>query len=138
MTDQASVNIPKDLLEPIIRQHIAAGVVAAIGDPAALIRAVVDRACKEKVNSEGKRGQYDSDNKYDFVEQIAGNAIREATRKAVMTYVEEQRPAIETAVVAHLKRSTTKFAKTLVDGLVESTKQRWNINCEFVAVDVSR
>jgi hypothetical protein len=130
--EQASVNIPKDLLEPIIRQHIAAGVVAAIGDPATLIRAVVERACKEKVNSEGKKSQFEYDNKYDFVEAIAGQAIRAATKKAVLAYVEEQRPAIEAAVVAHLKRSTSKFAKALVDGMIASTHQRCDVTVEFV------
>lgn len=133
MSEQASVNIPKDLLEPIIRQHIAAGVVAAIGDPAALIRTVVERACKEKVCRDGTRSQYSSDNQYDFVEFTAGQAIREATKKAVMAYIEEQRPAIEAAVAAYLRKSTTKFAKAIADGFVASTSQRCEVKVEFVA-----
>lgn len=133
MTEQASVNIPKDLLEPIIRQHVAAGVVAAIGDPAELIRQIVDRSLKVKVDSEGKVNDYSHYNTHDFIDAIAGKTIREATKAAVIEYVNEQRPAIQAAVKAHLTRKTSAVAKALVDGLIESTSQRWDMKCEFVA-----
>ena len=133
MAEQASVNIPKDLLEPIIRQHIAAGVVAAIGDPAELIRQVVEKSLKVKVDSDGKVNDYSHYNQHDFIDSIASKAIREATKAAVIEYVKEQQPAIQAAVKAHLSKRTSAVAKALVDGLIASTEQRWDLKCEFIA-----
>lgn len=133
MAEQASVNIPKDLLEPIIRQHIAAGVVSAIGDPSRLIAAVVERAIKTKVDNEGKVSDSSYCNNYDLIEVVSRNAIVKAARKAIENYIAEQEPLIVAAVEKELKRSTGKFAKALVDGFVSSTKQRWDLKCEFIA-----
>ena len=134
MNEQASVNIPKDILEPIIRQHIAAGVIAAIGDPAELIRSVVDRAIKTKVDRAGKVSDNNYNNNNDLIETVSRNVVIEATRKAIERYVAEQQPAIEAAVEKELKRHTGQFAKALVTGLVQSTKQIWKVECNFVPV----
>lgn len=131
--EQASVNIPKDLLEPIIRQHIAAGVVAAIGDPATLIRQLVEKAASEKVDMNGEVSRYSSDNKYSFIEAVATRTLHESIKAAIVEYVKEQRPAIQAAVKSHLAKRTSAVAKALVDGLIASTEQRWDLKCEFIA-----
>jgi hypothetical protein len=131
MSEQASVNIPKDLLEPIIRQHIQAGVVAAVGDPAKLIETVIERMLKQKVNREGKVESNECYNRYDLIELVAQDAIHKAAKAAVEAYVNDQRPAIEAAVRKAIERKTGAFAKALVDGLVSACKQSWKLNCEF-------
>lgn len=131
--EQASVNIPKDLLEPIIREHIAAGVVAAIGDPATLIRQLVEKAASAKVDMNGEVSRYCSDNKYSFIEAVATRTLHESIKAAIVEYVKEQRPAIQAAVKSHLAKRTSAVAKALVDGLIASTEQRWDLKCEFIA-----
>jgi len=133
MNEQASVNIPKDLLEPIIREHIAAGVIAAIGDPAALIRQMVEKASNAKVDLSGEVSRYSSDNKYSFIEAVATKSLHESIKAAIIEYVKEQKPAIQAAVKAHLAKRTSAVAKALVDGLIASTEQRWDMKCEFIA-----
>ena len=134
MNEQASVNVPKDILEPILRQHIAAGVIAAIGDPVELIRSVVERAIKTKVDRDGRVSDQSYCNRNDLIETVSKNAIVDATRNAIEKYVAEQQPEIEAAVEKELKRHTGQFAKALVTGLVQSTKQIWKVECNFVPV----
>ncbi len=129
--ENASVNIPKDLLEPIIRQHIQAGIVAAVGDPAKLIEQVIDRMLRQKVNSEGKIDSHSYSNTHDLIEVVSRNAINKAARAAVEAYVEEQRPAIEAAVRKAIERKTGALAKALVDGFADAAKQRWKLECKF-------
>lgn len=136
--EQASVNIPKDLLEPIIRQHIAAGVVAAIGDPARLIQGVVERAVKTKVDNEGKVSDSSYCNSHDLIEVVCRNTIIRATKAAIENFIAKQEPLIVAAVEKELRKSTSKFAKALVDGFVTSAKQRWNVDCKFEFVDRDR
>lgn len=135
MTEQASVNIPKDILEPIIRAHIQTGVVAAIGDPATLIEEVVRRALTKKVDRNGTVSNYSTDNKYDLIEIVAQQTIEAEVKKAVIAWIEDQKPAIQKAVADSLKKKTGVFAKALVDGFVQCTKQDWRISCNFNVSD---
>ena len=131
MAEQASVNIPKDLLEPIIREHIHAGIVAALGDPAALISQVVEQTLSRKVNHAGDVSQYSHDNKYSLIEAVARNAIHAACKRAVESFIEERRPDIEKAVKAAISKRTGAFSKALVDGLVEASRQSWSFQCNI-------
>ena len=127
----ATVNIPKDILEPIVRAQVAAGIAAAIGDPAKIIEGVVEHALAQKVDSDGRISKYSSDNKYNIVEIMAKKAIHETVQEAVEDWISEQRPAILEQVKKSLSRKQTAFAKALVDGMVSAAKQNWNLKCEI-------
>lgn len=127
----ATVNIPKDVLEPILRQQVAAEVTAALGNPADLIAKVVEFALSQKVNADGKRSSYEHDNRHSFIEVAAKNAIHKAVHEILAQWIEEQRPAIAKHVEAALGRRKSAFAKALVEGLANSVKSSWTFNCEI-------
>ena len=129
MADDATFKIPKEVIEPIVREQITAGVVAALGNPSELIATVIDRAMKQKVNDSGRVDKSDYYNRHNLVEVLATKAIHEATKAAIVAWVEKSKPAIQEQVEKALTRRKTAFAKALVDGLVSSTRQSWSFTC---------
>ena len=131
MAEQATVNIPRDVLEPIVRAQVTAGVLRAFGDPAELIEQVVARSLTQKVDSDGKVNTYDSYNKYDVAEVLAKQAIHKMTKEMLAEFVEQQRPKIEAAVKSALAKKSGAFAKALVDGLQRSVSAEWSFKCDM-------
>ena len=128
----ATVNIPSDVLEPIVMAQVSAGIVAALGQPEQLIAKVVERALALKVDSDGTRSDYSNYNTHNLIEVLAGKAIREVTEQAIRQWVQERKPEIEAQVRKGLARSESRFAKALVDGLVENAKSKWDFKCDVI------
>lgn len=125
----ATVNIPKDVLEPIVRQQVAAGIVSALGNPAKLIEGLVQLTFNQKVDSNGVVSRSDYENRYALVEVLARNAIREVVKQALAEWINEKTPEIRAEVEKALGRRKSAFAKALVDGLHESLRSSWSFKC---------
>lgn len=120
------------LVEPIIRDQIAAAVVSQLGDTTELVKRMVHLSLTAKVNSEGKIDQYSSYNKYDFIEVLAGKAIREAATQAIQKIVAEQQPAIQAAIEAELRRSPKRTASAVLSAFLDGVKSNYRITANFV------
>lgn len=131
MADTATVNIPKDVLEPVVRAQVAAGITEALGNPAVLIEKVVQHALGQKVDSRGNISKSNYDNRFDLVELMATKGIHDVVRQTLESWVDEQRPIIEDKVRKALSRKESTFAKALVDGLVKATKSTWAFKCNI-------
>jgi hypothetical protein len=123
--------VDENLVAPIIRDQIAAAVVTQLGNTDELIRRMVHLALTVKTQSDGTISKYSSDNRYDFVEAISAKAIREAAQSAVQKIVEDQKPAIQAAIEAELKRAPKKTAAAIIDGFVEGAKHPYKLTCNF-------
>lgn len=120
---QATVNIPRDVLEPIVRQQVAAGIIAAMGDPTEIVTELVSQSFNRKVDSVGKVSQYSCDNKYSMIEVVCRKAIDKVVQECIQEFVEVQRKAIKENVEKALARRNSAVARALVDGLVEYAKK---------------
>ena len=127
----ATVNIPKDVLEPIVRAQLAAGIVEALGRPEDLIEKVVGQALGQKVNSQGRVSTSTYDNRFDLIELLASKGIHEVVRESLAQWVKDRRPQIEAQVKKALARRESAFAKAMVDGLVTATKTSWSFKCNI-------
>jgi len=123
--------VDEKLVAPIIRDQIAAAVVAQLGNTDDLVKRMVHLALTHKVNADGVVGQYSSENRFDFVEAISAKAIRAAAVAAVTKIVEEQKPAIQAAIEAELKKSPKKTAAAVIDAFVEGAKNPYRLTCNF-------
>jgi len=86
---------------------------------------------KQKVCNNGSVSNTSYENHHDLIELIATKGIHAVVRESLTKWVEEQRPAIEQQVKKALARKESKFAKALVDGLVEATKSTWKFKCDI-------
>lgn len=127
----ATVNIPNDVIEPIVRQQVIAGIIAQIGDPEKLIAGVVDRALKQKVGRDGNVSSSSYQNEHDLIETVSKNAIHSVTRQCIEEWVEEMKPKIQEQVKKALARKQSAFAKAMVDGMQEAMSQDWSFKCNI-------
>lgn len=123
--------VDEKMVEPIIRDQIAAAVVSQLGNTDELVAKMVRLALSVKVNSDGVPDKYSSYNKHDFVEAIAGKAIREAATQAIRQIVEDQKPQIQAAIEGELRRAPKKTAKAILAAFVEGVQRDYSIKADF-------
>jgi len=121
MAENATVNIPKDVIDPIVRQQLSAAIAAAMGDPVKIINAIVTRALDIKVDKSGKVSSYSYDNTQPFLEALSHKLIRDEAEKLIREYVQDHRELIKKQIVALLsKRRNGTFAEALLVGAEKS------------------
>ncbi len=135
MAEQATVNIPKDILEPIVRAQVTAGIIKAFGDPAELIASVVERALSQKVAEDGKVSNYQSENKFTVIEALSRKMINEIAKQMLQDYMQTQRPKIEKALKATLARQHGKFATAMIEGLTKAIDNKYRFECSLSIKD---
>ena len=133
MTDNMQFPIPNSVLEPYIKQAVSAAITASLGDGAKLVELAVQQALQTKVDSNGGVSRYISDNRYQLVEAVAANKIRDIARETINEMAEQMRPAIKDAVEKQIKNKQTAIAKCLVDGLIGSLVSKWSVSVNIAA-----
>ena len=133
-TDLASFQVNPDLVREIATKTIEAHVARAIGSPEELIKATVSRALSIKVDKDGKVSQYSSENKFDYLEVLSGNLLREKATESLREFLSEKSDEIKAAVISEMKKPSNarKIAQAVVDMTAESLKANWRFNCEIV------
>lgn len=123
--------VDKALVEPIIREQIAAAVVAQLGDTTELVRKMVMVSLSKKVDEEGNVNSSSYYNKHDLIESLAGKAIREAAAAAVRKVIADQQPAIEKAVADHLRKSPKETAAAIVAAFAKGVGSDYRLTAKF-------
>ena len=123
--------VDEKLVQPIVRDQIATAVASALGNQDDIIKKMVEMALRQKVNSEGKIENYDNYNKYDFVEVVAANAIREAAKEALKKAVEAKKPEIQAAVERELSKKPAQMACAIMKAFIDGVSSGYTINAEF-------
>lgn len=135
--NEVSVNIGKDLVQPIVEAKIQAAIVESLSGFEGLVDRAVARMMTQKVGHDGKVSQYSSDNKYPFIEIVCQQRIQEAVRAALEVWLEKKEPQILAAVEKEMNRRTGSLAKEFVAGLQDSIKSTWStkVNVSFARSD---
>lgn len=123
--------IPQAVLEPYIKQAVSTAITAALGDGTELVAKAVHAALGQKVNDRGHVSQYNSDNKHNFVDVVAADAMREIARQTIHEMAEEMRPDIRKQIELQLRKSHGKLANALVDGMIKSLATTWCVQVDF-------
>ncbi len=129
MSDNAQLPIPREMLEPYLKQAVAASIMQLMGDNGmGFVAAAVQNALMQKVEpGSGRPNNSDYYNTTPFVEWLAADTIRKVALETINQMAENIRPAIEDAVKKNLQKSTNVLAKTLVDGMVKSLSSTWAV-----------
>lgn len=125
------LEIEEKMIKPVIEAHIATAIIDQLGDPEEVIQTMVRLALNRKVDSEGKISNYSSDNRHTFIEIVAGKAIREAAKDAIMALVAEQKPLITRAVEDELRNSPEKTAAAIVSAFALNTQSNYHFKANF-------
>lgn len=127
MADNAQLPIPKEILEPYLKQAVSASIMQLMGDNGmTFVAAAVQNSLQQKVDSNGRASNYSSDAPY--VEWLAKNTIQKIALETINGMAEQLRPSIEDAVKKSLQKNNSALAKALVDGMVKSLSSQWSVS----------
>jgi hypothetical protein len=119
MTTPASptFQIPRDVIEPIIKAHVASAVIEALGGGTKLVEDAIMRILSEKVDSEGRPTNSDY-NSTTWVLHAMRKALREEILATVSAELPKHREAIRGLIQRELRKSNSPLLKQFVDGMV--------------------
>ena len=126
--------VDEKIVEPIIKAHIEAAILSAVGDPSVLIQRAVAQVMAQKVNSSGVRSNSDYENKHDFIEVMCGTVIRAAAKSALEKIVANSAPQIEAEIARQLSAAPKKTAAAIMNGFMGLAGQpnNYRLKAEFV------
>lgn len=124
----ATIQIPGVNFEDLAREVIAVKITEAlsVGSTEAVQKLVL-AALTRQVNPENGNEPHSYDSKVAWVEYVAGDLIRRATKDVLAERVEEMKPAIQKMVEAELKRNTKSIASALVDAYAAEAKHGYRL-----------
>jgi hypothetical protein len=133
MEKMMSLEINESMVKPIIEKQIQAAIFANIGNPEELIGKAVTLAMKQKVSSNGNISQYSSDNKYDYLEILTGNAIRESAKEALQEWLKDNKQLVKAMVIQEMSKPERQgsLVKAFADAVEKSLSCSWMFNCNI-------
>lgn len=118
MGELASINLSKEIIEPIVREQLQASIVAALGKSEQLIAGVVQTILNTQVDREGKRGSGYGYN-HTLIQWMAEDAIKEAAKEAIKEWFAANRETLKKDIKRALTDNRAMMAEQYVMGLCE-------------------
>jgi hypothetical protein len=116
--EQTTLNVPKDVIEPIINAHVSAAVAAALSDKDHLLRAAVAQVLNTPVDLQGNTSRCGYSSDLPYLQWIMQTAVRNAVKAAVVEEVGKHQEALKAAIAEQLKKTNSPLAKQLIEGMV--------------------
>ena len=132
-----SMNVDANVVQKIVENKISAEVTKSLGGIDAIVERMVSIALNQKCNSDGRIGDYNSDNKYTFMEAMTGKLVKECAEKALREWLEENREKVIAAIKKELSKPANQ--KEMVNAYLAavngSFQSSWNFQCKVGLVE---
>lgn len=120
MAEPATLNLPKDLIEPIIHAHIQAALAEALGSKSDLLGKMAWQILNQTVNNSGNPVNASSYEKAGtFIEVNLRLAMQKAFRELLEAELEKHKETLKAHLTAELKKANSPLTKALVKGMCE-------------------
>jgi hypothetical protein len=127
-----TLQIPKDIIEPIIQAEITRSIVEAMGPKQAVMQHAIASILNMSVDSDGKPSSY---NGRPWIDWIIGKEIREAATAAIVEHLAAHGEAIKKQLAAEMAKKNSPLVKQLVEGMVGAMTHpdalKWRLNVTF-------
>lgn len=133
--NKASLNIemPGVDFAGMAREAIAAKITEAMVGAEAQIATIVAAAMAQKVDGRGMVHQYPSENKTSYIEWLAADLIRAATKEVLAKRVEALRPSLEKQIERELAKNTKSIAASLTQAFIRNAQNGYGVNITMTA-----
>ncbi len=132
MASASTIQIPDDVIKPIIEAKVAAAVMAAMEGHQNLVTQIVGAALAAKVDRDGKPASYGD---LTFLAWAMQHAIKTAAMEAIREHVETRRDSIKAEIARQLGSSKSRLGKqlaeALVNGAVGAVTNSWRFTLEL-------
>lgn len=133
MADNATIQIPKDLLEPAIQAQISKALIEAMSFKTDVLGALAEKMLLQKVDSDGRPSTYS--NSQTWVQWLTESMTKEAIRQAIMAQGEEFKANVRAAVEKELKKPNSKLVKEISEGaamaVMGAANKTWSLKVEI-------
>ena len=120
--------IPKELLEPFIKDAVSASIIGALGDGTKIITQAVQETLRKKVDRNGNVSNYSSDNKYSLVDILAQKEIQKVVLSVLEEYATVLRPKIEEGIRKALNNDAESLGAALYERYMEEVYRELRIS----------
>jgi hypothetical protein len=128
-----TIDMPGVDFAGMARDAIAAKLTEAlVGADDAIIR-IVAAAMEQKVEGNGQPARYSDHRNTSYVEWIAQDLIREATKQALKDRVERLRPALEAQIERQLSKNVKSIAASLTESFIRQAIAGYGVNVKLTA-----
>lgn len=124
--ENTSLQIPRDLIDPIIEAHVSAAVLSALADKQGLMQRVVAQTLSAKVDSQGRKSDYNDAKPW--IQWLTEECIREAVKKALQEAVAKNEEMVRDAIVKELQKKNSPLVRQLVSGMTSAFTNPSNLN----------
>ena len=134
MSENATLQLPRDLIEGAINSHVQAAIAAALGDKAKILETAVAQVLTAKVDSEGKPGRgYGHD--FEFIQWAVRDCIHKAVRQCLQAEIAKHQDTIRKNIAEQLAKKNSPLLKQLVEtmttGLVSVASDKWRLSVTY-------
>jgi hypothetical protein len=133
--NKASLNIemPGVDFAGMAREAIAAKLTSAlIGADDAITRVVI-AAMEQKVEGNGQPSRYPNSQQVSYVEWLAQDLVRAATKQALADRVERLRPALEIQIEKQISKNTKSIAVSLTEAFIKQAQAGYGVIINMTA-----
>lgn len=127
-----TIQIPQDVIQPIIQANISAAITQAMGDRTGVVNKVIEQILNVRVDGDGKIDTYSSNRSMSWVDWAVGNALRTAAKEAINQAIAEQQDVIKQHIATQLQRKNSPLIKQLVEGMMtgvfDASKCNYRLN----------
>jgi len=128
-----TLQIPKDIIEPIIQAEITRSIVEAMGPKQAVMQHAISTILNMNVDSDGKPSNYG--NSRPWIDWVIGAEIKAAATAAIKEHLAAHGDAIKKQLAAEMAKKNSPLVKQLVEGMVGAMTHpdvlRWRLNVTF-------
>ncbi len=126
MADLATIELSKDLIEPIVRAQLQASITAALGRADQLVGSVVQSVMNTQVDDNGNQSRYSSSKP--LITWMAESAIKDAAKEAIKEWFADNRDKLKAMLKKEIEKNSKGMAEALVLSVVNS------FDCKYSAV----
>lgn len=135
MADQATLQIPQDVLKPIIEARVTEALAGALGPHSKVLEKVVAAVLSVRVNERGEKDTYGRSNSPTFLEWLLEDALKKCVRTVLEDEVMKHKEMIKAALTNEFKKKNSPIVKQLIESMAgaitgDSLKYRLNVTCE--------
>jgi hypothetical protein len=136
--DKSTIQIPDDVIRPIVEAKVSAAVIEALGGYERLVETAVAQVLNHKVDSNGNPDRYDSSHSPTWFKWTMQDCVKKAARAAIEEYFKEHEELIKKALVAELSKKNSPLVKQMIAALTgtvlnaDSLRYRMIVNVETV------
>lgn len=130
--DKSTIEIPNEVILPIVEAKVAAAVTEALGGYDRLIEVAVSQVLNQKVGDDGRPSTYS--NAVPWFKYVMRDCVQKSARAAIEDYFKDHGELIKKAITTELNKKNSPLVKQLVSTLIgsvvnaDSLRYRMNVS----------